>query len=262
VLEATRRVFHARQRTDSLLPLSLPPNPLRSNVGALGNDCPVPAFPIRSARPAVAIPPGRMRHDISEDRILLHTIQTAEAFEALLTNEVLNPNPSMAEPPLHADGYNWMYRQMDARLPTTGDGAIWLWARIRRQTLMELCGLAPGQVLLACRVPRERVLLSHFGDWHAVLNRRPLIIEHPDESDEAYGARLDRIFEDVDSRVRAAGVSLNAGYRHWPADVRTELEDSWAFILDPANYGRYESWQATVHALRSDDVVQAVRIKD
>lgn len=64
---------------------------------------------------------------------------------------------------------------------------------------MELCRLAPGQVLLTCRVPRERVLLSHFGDWHAVVNRRPLIIEHPDESDEAYGARLDSIFEDVDS---------------------------------------------------------------
>jgi hypothetical protein len=71
----------------------------------------------------------------------------------------------------------------------------------------------------------------------------------------------DRIFEDVDSRVRAAGVSPNAGYRHWSADVRTELEDSWAFILDPTNYGRYESWQATVHALHADDVVQAVRIE-
>jgi hypothetical protein len=67
-----------------------------------------------------------------------------------------------------------MYGQMDARLPTFGDGAIWLWARIRRQELVELCGLAPGRVLLTCRVPRERVLLSHFGDWHAVLNRHPV----------------------------------------------------------------------------------------
>ena len=93
------------------------------------------------------------------------------------------------------------------------------------------------------------------------MNRHPLILEHPEESDEAYGARLDRIFEDVDGRVRAAGVPPDAGYRHWPADVRTEPEDSWAFILDPTNYGRYESWQATVHALRADDVVQAVRIE-
>ena len=150
-----------------LLPLSLPADsPGRSYVGALGDDCPVPAIPIRSARPAEAVPPGRMRHDISEDRILLHTIQTAEAFGALLSNGMLRPDPALAEPPLHADGYDWMFRQMAARLPTFGDGAIWLWARIRRQELVELCRLAPGQILLTCRVPREWVLLSHFGDWH------------------------------------------------------------------------------------------------
>lgn len=103
--------------------------------------------------------------------------------------------------------------------------------------------------------------MSHFGDWHAVLNRHPLIIEHPDKSDEAYGARLDRIFEDVDGRVRAAGVAPDAGHRHWPAEVRTELEDSWEFMLDPSNYSRYDSWQATVHSLRADDVVEAVRIE-
>lgn len=86
-----------------------------------------------TSRPAEAVPPGRMRHDISEDRILLHTIQTAEAFGALLSNGMLRPDPALAEPPLHADGYDWMFRQMAARLPTFGDGAIWLWARIRRQ---------------------------------------------------------------------------------------------------------------------------------
>jgi hypothetical protein len=249
------------RRIDYLVAASLPADPRELCVSALDDDGPVPAFPIRSARRAVAVPPGRMRHDISEDRILLHTIQTAEAFGALPTNGVLKPDPVLAEPPLHADGYDWMYRQMDARLPTSGDGAIWLWARIRRQDLVELCRLAPGQALLTCRVPRQRVLLSHFGDWHAVLNRHPLIIEHSDESDEANGAQLDLIFDDVDGRVRAAGVSVDAGYQHSPAKVRTDLEDSWGFMLDPTNYGRYEPWQATVHALRSDDVVQAVRIE-
>jgi len=73
--------------------------------------------------------------------------------------------------------------------------------------------------------------------------KEPLIIEHPDESDEAYGARLDRIFEDVDGRVRAAGVSLDAGYRHWPADARAELENSCEFMLHPTNYGRDETWR-------------------
>lgn len=72
-------------------------------------------IPIRSARPAEAVPPGRMRHGISEDRVLLHTIQMADAFGALLSNGARRSAPALAEPPLHADGYDWMFRQMDAR---------------------------------------------------------------------------------------------------------------------------------------------------
>ena len=102
------------------------------------------------------------------------------------------------------------------------------------------------------------MLLSQFGDWHSALNLNPLIIEHPDESDEEYMARLEHAFDEVDARIRAAGVALDAGYRHWPEDLRTELERSWEFILDPGNYGRYESWQATVHCLYEDDIVEAV----
>lgn len=212
-----------------------------------------------NARPADVVPRGRMGYDISADRLLLHTIQTGAAFEELLSSGVLVPDVSLAEP-LLADAYEWMFRQMGAQLPTAGDGAIWLWAQIRRQELVELCRLAPGEVLLTCRVPRKRVLLSHFGDWHSVLNRSPLVLELPGESDKDYGARLDRIFAEVDDRIRAAGVPLDAGYRHWPEDLRTELEQSWEFVLDPVNYGRYECWQATVHCLHVDDVVEAVRI--
>jgi hypothetical protein len=57
----------------------------------------------------------------------------------------------------------------------------------------------------------------------------------------------------------AAGRGPEAEYRHWPEDLRNELELSWEFMLDTRNYGRYESWQATTHCLYADDVVQAVR---
>lgn len=201
-----------------------------------------------------------MGYDLSGDRLLLHTLQTEEAFEGLLSAGVLVPDPSRVEP-LHADAYGWLYRQMAARLPTKGDGAVWFWAQIRRQDLVELCNDSPGEVLLKCRVPRERVLLSQFGDWHSALNLSPLIIEHPGESDEGHMARLERAFDEVDARVRAAGVASDAGYRHWPEALRTELELSWEFILDPGNYGRYESWQATMHCLYEEDVVEAVRLQ-
>lgn len=64
----------------------------------------MPALSIKKARPAEAVPRGRMGYDLSADRLLLHTIQTEEAFEGLLSTGVLVPDPSRAEP-FHADAY-------------------------------------------------------------------------------------------------------------------------------------------------------------
>jgi hypothetical protein len=220
----------------------------------------MPAFPIKKTRPADAVPSGRMGYDLSADRLLLHTIQTEEAFARLLTTGALVTDPSRVDPVL-ADGYGWLFRQMAERLATTGEGAVWFWAQIRRQDLVELCKQSPGEVLLTCRVPRERVLLSQFGDWCSALNRSPLLIEFPGESDEEYCARLERAFDEVDARISAAGVARDAGYRHWPEDLRTDMESSWEYMLEPGNYGHYESWQATAHCLYEDDVVEAVRLQ-
>jgi hypothetical protein len=103
----------------------------------------VPAFPITKTRPAEAVPSGRIGYDLSAGRLLLHTIQTEEAFEGLLTVGALVPDPARVEP-LHTDAYGWLYRQMAERLPTTGNGAVWFWAQIRRQDLVELCKQSPG----------------------------------------------------------------------------------------------------------------------
>jgi hypothetical protein len=92
--------------------------------------------------------------------------------------------------PLRNDAYAWLYRKMGSRLNTAGDGAVWFWAQIRRQELVELCRAAS----LRCQVARERVLLSHYGDWHSALNRSPLVIELRDETDEEYMARLEDTF--------------------------------------------------------------------
>lgn len=224
-----------------------------------GDDVAVPPFPITTAHPADAVPKGRISYDISADSVLLHTIQTGAAFEALLTTGVLVPDNALAEP-LYADAYAWMYRQMATRLATEGDGAIWFWARIGRQNLADLCRRADGEVLLTCRVPRERVLLSHFVDWHAVLNGRTHVPDLPDESDDEYVARMERILDDFDQRIRAAGLR-GKGIQDWPAGLRTEMEESWEDILEPANYGRFESWQGTMHTLRAEDVVAAVRLE-
>ncbi len=228
-------------------------------VGVLSDDIVVASFSISEACPADAVPPGRIGYDISADQLLLHTIQSEEAFDVLCSAGVLVSDRSRVDPFL-VDAYDWLYRQMAARLTTAGDGAIWLWARITRRDLVDSCKASIGQVLLTCRVPRERVLLSHYGDWHSVLNKFPHVPELRGESDEGYTARMNRVVDEFWARLRAAG-ARGAGIADWPADLRAEIEQGWERIFDPGNYGRFESWQATLHTLHAEDIVEAVRIQ-
>ena len=154
-----------------------------------------------------------------------------------------------------------MLRQMERRLPTRGEAALWLWAKIRREDLLHLCGAYKGQVLLTCRIPRERVLLSHYGDWHSVLNAFPNYRDLPGETEEAADARIDALHDNFWERVKAARVDPD-DLTDWPADLRDELEATWEIIFDPVWYGRTAYWQATVHELRIEDVVEAVRFTD
>lgn len=230
----------------------------RRNPGT-SDDRPVPSFQITKARPADAVPSGRVGYDLSADRLLLHTIQTQEALDALMSTGVLVPDSSRAEPTF-TEAYAWMHQQMRKRLATTGNGAVWFWAKIPRQVLVDCCKLSRGGVLLTCRVPRERVQLSHFGDWHSVLNGSPLVPDLPGESDEDFDARLDRVYDDFEDRIRRAG-SRDLSPAHWPEDLRAEVQLGWEGILDPGNYKRFESWQATTHDLRADDIMEAVTIE-
>lgn len=84
----------------------------------------------------------------------------------------LIPDPALACEDF-ADPYRWMLDQMELRLPTRGPSALWFWAKRRRKDLIRSIRYWGGDVLLTCRIPRERVLPSHFSDWHQV-PRRPL----------------------------------------------------------------------------------------
>ena len=70
-----------------------------------------PLFSVRNAAPADALPAGRIGYDPSADRLLLHTIQTEDAVEELLSTGQLRPHASFADPWL-ADAYQWMQAQM------------------------------------------------------------------------------------------------------------------------------------------------------
>lgn len=216
------------------------------------------SFLIRSAVPDKVVPPGRIGYDLDGDVLLLHTIQTATAFEELLTTGALRQGPELADSSW-PDAYGWMCRMMAVRLPTSGDAALWLWAKIRRVDLVGNCRRARGEVLLTCRIPRERVLLSHFDEWHSVLNADVAIPNLPRESEDEFDNRWDRVYHDFHARLKAAGVG-NTPVSRWPEALRSEAERSWECIFDLTNFGTRDYWQATVHELHSDDVIEAVRI--
>ena len=216
-------------------------------------------FPIRTACPEGGLPPGRIPCDLGAPVLLLHTLQAADAFEELLSTGRIVPDPARATAEF-LDAYAWMYRQMAERLPTRSDGALWLWAKTGRRDLVDSCRLGRGKVLLTCRVPRERVLLSEFDDWHRVLNGSPNILALPGESDDAYSVRFNALFDDFFDRVASAGAGHDP-VSAWPEDLRTEIEASWVSIFDPVNYRKVSCWQATVHELGAEDVIEAVRIQ-
>jgi hypothetical protein len=83
----------------------------------------------------------------------------------------------------------------------------------------------------------------------------------PGESEDDAFNRWEKASDELDARLEDAGLRA-ALVRDWPADLRSEIERSWECIFDRGNYGRYEVWQATVHALHAEDVVEAVRIAE
>ena len=150
-----------------------------------------------------------------------------------------------------------MRLQMAARLPTAGEGILWLWAKTTYRDLVGNARHARGEALLTVRVPRERVLLSHFGDWHTVLNRGPDVPLLPGETFEEWSPRFDALYDEWCARVHTY---RDLPIAAWPPFLRAELEASWESIFDLSNREEPLYVQATIHALHPDEVVRAVRI--
>jgi hypothetical protein len=232
-------------------------------------------FDIRSTPPESAVPSGRLGYDMRNDVLLLHTVQNGLVLDALLADGEWIPEHEQVDP-VFAESYEWLYEQMSERLGEHCSSAVWFWAKTTRSQLVDICRTAArhesSSVLLTCRIPRERVLLSHFNDWHCVLNDTINVLPLPGETEDEWEARWEPMHNTFHDALDAARRSWLGGAefpRHaWPAELRAQAEASWRTIVDPTGYlafaGNRRSWpgiwQATAPRLLTADVVDAVRL--
>lgn len=108
------------------------------------------------------------------------------------------------------------------------------------------------QVLLTCRVPRERVLLSEFVAWHDVLLECLAVDDLPPEAQgEAFDAFLDE--RDLDGLGQLP-------LAQWPPALGDRVLRSWQRLFDRRVYPRGSAWQGCVEHLETGDVLDAVGI--
>jgi Domain of unknown function (DUF3841) len=205
--------------------------------------------PPREVDRALALPPGRVGYDLAAPRLLLHSFMPAQAYEALRTTGTLRCPPTPAEPPF-PKAYAWMCEQYARRVPGEGQGPLlWAWARTRRRELVN--SLSAGDVLVTLRVPRERVLLSDFDDWHAVINQYEL---HPREIDDEEACRRIDAFWDE----REASGLMDEDIEEWPEPLRRRVLASWAQVFQIGPPPRVV--QAVTSRFDATDVVDAVTL--
>ena len=213
---------------------------------------------VRWLPPEAAVPPGRIGYDLAAPQLLLHTVIDQDGYETLRATGVVRADPRRA-PPDFAEAYAFMRAEHTRRIPgSTGGPLLWAWARTTRKHLIDTVrdtarwGERP-QVLLTCRLPRERVLLSEFVAWHAVLNRCLVVDDLPLEDQEA---AVDAFFAERD-RDSLGDVPLT----QWPPALRERVLRSWQRIFDQRAHPRGSTWQGCVEHLEAGDVVDAVGIR-
>lgn len=208
-------------------------------------------------RPWFIAPPLRVVSDPAAEVLTMYTFQTRDAYDSLVRDGVL-VGDSLLGLPEFQEAYTWMLHQMDRRLPGPSGGLLWLWPTATRRRLRDDARHARGEVLLTVQVAAERVLLSEFLDWHAVLNRSLHVPPLPGESDEDWEARWSPIDDNFDERAKP---HRKEPITAWPEVLRAEMESSWQLIFDPATWRTPPMLQATMREVRAEDVVRAVRIR-
>ena len=134
------------------------------------------------------LPLSRLRRliDLPGDApVRIHTLQSAEGIAAARDRGFLSGDRDSIETDWFLPAYEWMRNRMAERIPDfSGDLPVWAWARrpvVRRRRDPSL---RETRTRLTAMVPRRRILVSCFHDWHDCLNGMP--ITHGEEEWNAY----------------------------------------------------------------------------
>lgn len=191
------------------------------------------------------------------ETVTLCTFQSPEAYEMLRKEGVLIGDPTRGWEEFQ-EAYAWLDRNMDDRgIPGPAGALLWLWPDPSARRIRTHARQARGEVMLTVRLPAEKVLISEFDDWHAVLNRVLNVPQRVGEAEEDWDRRSARQWDDFSAK---AGSLARGPTDELPTDLRAELENSWQQIFDPSTWHPDSTLQATARELRRAEIVRAVRI--
>ena len=134
------------------------------------------------------LPLSRLRRliDMPADALVrIHTLQSGAGISAARQRGFFCGDRDAVETDWFLPAYEWMRDRMSERVPDfSGDLPVWAWARrpvIRRRRDPSL---RETRTRITALVPRRRILVSCFHDWHECLNGMP--ITYSEEEWNAY----------------------------------------------------------------------------
>jgi hypothetical protein len=183
----------------------------------------------------------------------IYSVQAAGAIDSLNKTGVLRCTPEVLErhsnyagasvsDPWKRRAYDWMAEQL--RLQTGGGSQtypVWAWVKKPSMTGKER-RLCRGKFLITAIVPRCRLLISDYGQWHNCLNGGPVTIseqefDHFDQLEKTCG--------------EATWISLmqSTWHRIFDFELREGEQPRWRFL------GR-NVLQACIEDIRLEEIVR------
>jgi len=193
------------------------------------------------------------------ERMRLWTIQTKEAWEHAEKLGVLEFN-EIADKEIDdwfRPAYNWMAGQLEERVRGYPCNKYPIWAWYHPKPDLRRSGHLPRDttgVRVEFLVDSDRVLLSDFEAWHAVLNCWYLSLSEEEG-------------ENWDERSERAGIK--GGWENWPppSPFKEEILKSWERIFDPELLNKHPEWiggetiQACIEKIYVNEVINITYFK-